>query len=152
MNKVIISHTAGGIVLNAKGQVAVVNQDHVSWSLPKGHIEEGEKPVEAAVREIEEETGITQLELIEEFQPYERFKIGQDGIGEDKSDKKIIHMFLFTTNQTEFAPTDPRHSEVRWVEIDQVADLLTHERDKQFFQSVSNLILQKLPNTNGRFS
>ena len=43
---------ATGVVVNKKGEVVVVNQNHNSWSLPKGHIEKGEDPLAAAKREI----------------------------------------------------------------------------------------------------
>ncbi len=33
---------AGGIVINRKQEVAIVNQNHDSWSLPKGHMDPGE--------------------------------------------------------------------------------------------------------------
>ena len=55
---------AGGIVINALNQVAIVNQNHNSWSLPKGHIDPDESKLETAKREIYEETGITDLRLI----------------------------------------------------------------------------------------
>ena len=55
---------AGGIVINKNKEVAVVNQNHDSWSLPKGHIDPGESNLETAKREIYEETGIIDLKLI----------------------------------------------------------------------------------------
>ncbi len=56
-----MNHTrsAGGIVLNRDGRVAVVSQGGVSWSLPKGHIEAGETAADAARREVQEEAGIS---------------------------------------------------------------------------------------------
>ena len=53
---------AGGIVVN-DGQFAAI-QRHGIPDLPKGHIEEGEEPAIAALREVEEETGLSQLEII----------------------------------------------------------------------------------------
>ena len=55
------TESAGGVVLNKKGEVLIVNQYGNSWSLPKGHIEEGEEILEAAKREIYEESGIKNL-------------------------------------------------------------------------------------------
>ena len=53
--------SAGGVVLNNKGEILIVNQHGNSWSLPKGHIEEGEEILEAAKRETYEESGIRNL-------------------------------------------------------------------------------------------
>lgn len=54
-----IKHTksAGGVVVNQKGEILVVNQDKTSWSLPKGHIDNNESAEVAARREIYEECG-----------------------------------------------------------------------------------------------
>ena len=130
--------TAGGIVLNKKGLVLVVSQNGNSWSLPKGHIDEGEDKLQAAIREIYEESGISELELIKELDSYERYRIGLDG-GEDKSELKQIFMFLFKTNQEVLKPIDPTNPEARWIEKEKVAELLTHKKDKGFFLKVMNL-------------
>ena len=55
------TQSAGGVVLNKKNEVLVVNQRGNSWSLPKGHIEDGEDKIQTAKREVYEESGINQL-------------------------------------------------------------------------------------------
>jgi diadenosine hexaphosphate hydrolase (ATP-forming) len=50
---------AGGVVFNADGDVLLIRHQSGSWVFPKGHIESGEIPLETAVREIEEEAGVT---------------------------------------------------------------------------------------------
>ncbi|MBI3591544.1 MAG: NUDIX domain-containing protein [Candidatus Melainabacteria bacterium] len=129
------TETAGGVVVNEKGLVLVVNQNNNSWSLPKGHVDEGETKLEAAVREIYEESGVRNLEFIKELGNYERFRIGLDG-GEDKSELKKIYMFLFKTKQEALKPLDPTNPEARWIKKEKVAELLTHKKDKEFFLSV----------------
>ena len=124
--------SAGGVVLNKKGQVLVVNQKGTSWSLPKGHIENEESPVEAAKREIYEESGINRLKLIKELGKYQRYKISLDG-GDDKSEMKTIFMFLFSTHQEILKPQDPENPDAKWVDKNRVAELLTHKKDKEFF-------------------
>lgn len=124
--------SAGGVVVNRHREVLIVNQKGTSWSFPKGHIEEGEDPITAARREIHEESGITDLELIEELGSYQRYKIDESG-GEDKSELKTIIMFLFRTKQDSLKPVDPENPEAKWVERSKVTDLLTHPRDKEFF-------------------
>lgn len=126
------TESAGGIVVNEEGLVLVVNQNGTSWSLPKGHIEDGEDKLSAARREIYEESGVTELSLVRELGSYERHRIGVSG-REDQSELKVIHMFLFTTSQTELSPVDPQNPEARWVEREKVVELLTHQKDKEFF-------------------
>lgn len=130
------TESAGGIVLNALNEVAVVSQMGDSWSLPKGYVDPGETPQAAAEREVREETGIVQLAFIRELGCYERYRIAKGGAGEDESELKRIHMYLFRTNQQALAPEDPANPEARWVPIEKVAELLTHPKDKTFFESV----------------
>ena len=129
------TRTAGGVVINGEGEVLVVSQRGTSWSLPKGHIDLGEDALAAARREIYEESGIRDLELTRELGSYERYKIGLDG-GEERSELKVITMFLFRTSEKVLKPVDPDNPEARWVEKTKVALLLTHEKDKEFFRGV----------------
>jgi 8-oxo-dGTP diphosphatase len=136
-----VSYVAGGVVLDGKGNVVVVNTNGDSWSLPKGHIEEGESAEAAAMREIAEEAGITDLKLVKGLGTYQRYRIGAGGKGNDVTQQKIITMFLFKTAQRQLAPQDPMHPEARWVAAERVADLLTHPKDKTFFQNVMPVIM-----------
>ena len=129
------TQSAGGVVLNAKGEVLVVNQNWDSWSLPKGHIDPGEDALGAARREIYEESGLTNLTLVRDLGSYKRYKISLDG-GDDTSELKTIHMFLFTTDQEKLEPIDPGNPEARWLKKSEVASLLTHQKDKEFFQGI----------------
>ncbi len=131
----IKTHSAGGVVTNIEGKVLVVSQHGTSWSLPKGHIDPGEDALDAARREIYEESGIRDLELIRELGSYERHKIGVNG-DDDRSELKVITMFLFRTSEKLLKPVDPDNPEAKWVERSKVARLLTHEKDKEFFQGV----------------
>lgn len=60
--------TAGGIVWrkNKKGEVEILLLQDVKgrWSIPKGHIEEGESPKETAEREIREETSLKEMRMM----------------------------------------------------------------------------------------
>jgi 8-oxo-dGTP pyrophosphatase MutT (NUDIX family) len=50
--------SAGGLVVKG-GQILLISTQAGRWQLPKGHIEDGETPEAAAVREVREETGVT---------------------------------------------------------------------------------------------
>jgi mutator protein MutT len=60
MSKKIIA--AGGLVINEKNELLLMFR-RGKWDLPKGKVDEGEKLETAAVREVQEETGISKLEL-----------------------------------------------------------------------------------------
>jgi ADP-ribose pyrophosphatase YjhB (NUDIX family) len=129
-----VTISAGGVVIN-KGKVLVVNQDGRAWSLPKGHVDPGEEPLEAAIREIREESGVTELEFISNLGSYGRYKIGLKA-SEDKKEWKILIFFLFKTKQNELKPLDPNNPQARWVDPSEVEALLTHPKDKAFFKNI----------------
>ncbi len=133
------TESAGGVVVNKKGEVLVVSQNGKSWSLPKGHIDPGEDALAAAKREIYEESGVKHLVLVKALGRYQRHRIHLKG-GEDLSELKTIHMFWFKTDQERLQPIDPKNPEARWVKKEEVASLLTHEKDKAFFREVVKLL------------
>jgi len=132
-SKVTVS--AGGVVINQQGMILVVNQRGTTWSLPKGHIDPGEEPIEAAIREIREESGISKVEYSKTLGAYGRYKIGLN-TPEDRQEWKVLLFFLFKTQQNELSPEDPHNPQARWVHPDEVEGLLTHPKDKAFYESI----------------
>ena len=134
------SDIAGGVVVGPKGKILVVNQNNNSWSLPKGQVEKGENELTAAKREIHEEAGIEEKnrELIKDLGSYKRTRISKNGKGEVDNEIRTRRMYLFKTSQIESAPIDPENPEARWVEIDKVSSLLTHKKDKEFFDKIKD--------------
>ena len=59
----------GGLVINEAGELLLIYR-RGKWDLPKGHMEKGESIKETALREVSEETGVTQLELVTELYPF----------------------------------------------------------------------------------
>jgi ADP-ribose pyrophosphatase YjhB (NUDIX family) len=133
---------AGGIVINDKQEVVIVNQNHDSYSLPKGHVDPGENYLETAKREIYEETGIKSLEYIKDLGSYSRYRIGLDGT-DDKSEMKTIFIFLFQTNQVDLDPIDPNNPFALWINYDRVNEYLTHKEDKLFYNNTLKLWVKK---------
>ena len=128
------SKIAGGVVVGNDGKIIVVSQHGTSWSLPKGRVEENENELETAKREIYEESGIKDLELVKKLGTYERYSMG------DESELKTRTFFLFRTSEKELKPIDPENPEAKWVEKERVAELLTHPKDKEFFLKIINEI------------
>ena len=127
--------SGGGVVLNKDGHVLVVNQKGTSWSLPKGKVDPGEDLLQAARREIYEESGVSELDYIKELGTYSRNKIGLNGT-EDKDELKTITFFLFTTEQMELDPQDSDNPEAIWLKPEDVEAKLTHPKDKEFYKGI----------------
>jgi len=129
--------SAGGVVQNGKGEILLVEQHGNTWSLPKGGVEEGESELDAAKREIYEETGVRDLELLGELGSYERYSFAKDGVSEVKElGLRRRTIFLFRTNEMELKPEDGEVTEARWVSYEEALSLLSHPKDREFLESV----------------
>lgn len=62
----VYEEAAGGLVVNEQHQVLVIKNREL-WQLPKGHVEKGETYVDAAIREVQEECGISNPTIIKEL-------------------------------------------------------------------------------------
>lgn len=72
--KLTVNKAAGGLVKNSKGEILFIYRSG-KWDLPKGGIEKGEELHQTAIREVEEETGVSGLEITEKLsKTYHVFK------------------------------------------------------------------------------
>jgi len=133
--KTIQTASAGGVIVN-NNDVLVVSQHGRTWSLPKGHIEPNETPLQTAYREIYEETGLLHLNYIKPLGSYKRYKIGKNPNQDDLSEEKTLHFFLFTTNQRHVQSQDTDNPDVCWVPIEQINSILTKDKDQEFFEKI----------------
>ena len=67
-----LEFSAGGLVLDTEGRVLLIRardlRDQPVWTLPKGALKPGESSVDAALREVQEETGY-RCEIVREMAP-----------------------------------------------------------------------------------
>lgn len=106
-----VIEAAGGIVQNTKKELLFIFRLG-KWDLPKGKMEKGEKSDECALREVEEETGVTNLKL--------KKKIGETYHTYDEYGKhilKITHWYYLTCSTTQqLTPqTEENITAVKWV-------------------------------------
>lgn len=137
--------TAGGIVIGDNGTIAMVRHKvgNGAWLFPKGHTEPGESDEEAARREIAEEAGITDLELLGDLGTYERYHILPDG-KDDCSELKEIHMFLFAAAPgTLIAPANEMDG-ARWVSLSRVVAECGSKADGAWFARVFERVRQSV--------
>jgi 8-oxo-dGTP diphosphatase len=115
---------AGGVVWrrSSKGTIKVLlvhRPRYDDWSLPKGKLDPGESHRHAALREVEEETGL-RCETRDELDEV-RYR-------DRKGRTKHVRYWAMEPVDGEFEPND-EVDEVRWVTIDDVARLVTYPRD-----------------------
>jgi 8-oxo-dGTP diphosphatase len=118
---------AGGLVLR-DGEIAVVHRPRYDdWSLPKGKLDPGEDFAQAALREVEEETGL-------------RCKLGRalgDATYRDRRDRqKLVRYFEMTPDEGEFERND-EVDELRWLAPADARELLTYEFDRELVDRLS---------------
>lgn len=122
--------TSCGAVVKRGSLYVIVEQGPDEWSLPKGKIKKGESKKQTAVREVKEETGISQIDRMNYLGSYRREQFG------NKKVLKIIHIFLFETNQKDLQPQVKDILRAQWVSKDDLIKNLSHALDKQFVSAV----------------
>jgi len=108
------------------------------WGFPKGHIEENESELDAARREIFEETGIGELEFIPGFKEKERFVFRQDGI--------LIHkqvIFFLAQAKTNAIQLSVEHQDFIWLPFEKAVEQATFPSAKQMIQKAHEFLMKE---------
>ena len=133
--KIRESVSAGGIVVRIEDRqawIALVREMPLSeYILPKGQVEAGEGIEAAALREIEEEAGLSDLQ-------FEAYLGERQRLNYAKDRWKIIHYFLFITRQTAGAPTDPSHDyRCEWFPTDALPEFFWPEQRQLVLETLA---------------
>ena len=123
---------AGGIVYrdrNGDGiEVALVHRPaYDDWTFPKGKLKQDERDEEAALREVEEETGLRcRLER----------ELGGVSYRDRKGRPKIVRYWVMRPLGGRFTPTD-EVDELRWLPMDRAQALLSYEHDRMLLRMMT---------------
>ena len=148
--------SAGGIVLRkgtkvskgSNGTKVLVTQHsgHHGWDFPKGHVEQGESSEQAALREVEEETGV-KAEIVEKVGKTEYFYF-QDGpdfakasSGKERNFKTVVYFLMKFVDQGEATTADEVEAIV-WLDPEEVENKLTFKDTKELWRKVRSKIEQ----------
>ena len=122
---------AGGVVVRDGGsgtEVCVVHRPRYDdWTFPKGKLDPGESFEDAALREVEEETGLRCT--LESELPSTEYR-------DHKDREKIVRYWQMEMDEDPgFTPND-EVDELRWLPMDEARKLLTYERDGELLQGL----------------
>ena len=103
-----------------------------TWVLPKGHIEAGESLEQAALREIHEETGLANVQLIHYLGSFVRHSAKDNG----DAIEKTIHFYLaYAPDSAQpHLPLEASFAEVGWFSLEEAVEQLSYETDRTFLK------------------
>lgn len=133
--------SAGGLIVDRSDPAlpaAVIGRTdrrgRLVWSLPKGHLEEGESAEDAAVREVEEETGIRGRVLA----PLGTIDFWFVTAG--RRIHKTVHHYLLEAAGGELSDEDVEVTEVAWVPFVELEKRLAYDGERRLVAAAAELL------------
>ena len=132
--------SAGGVVfrvVDGRPLYLIIRDSYRNWGFPKGHLETGERPEDAALREVAEETGLDDLAVrgsIDTIDWFFRFRC--------QLIHKVCHFFLMETSSTS---TSPQHAEgitaCRWSAFDEAQALISYSNAREVLRRAQEMLV-----------
>lgn len=120
---------AGGVVVRNGRVVLIHRPKYDDWSFPKGKLDPGESFEDAALREVEEETGL-RCTLGREL-PSTEYR-------DAKGRPKLVRYWEMKPVAGEFTPTN-EVDDLRWLEFARAAGVLSYEHDREVLRAVNRV-------------
>jgi len=128
-----ILEAAGGLVVNDKSEILFIYRNGF-WDLPKGKIEKGEKKKIAAVREVEEECGITNPVIMEKLiTTYHTYEMK----GENIFKPTYWYAMKYTGDEALIPQTEEGITKVKWVGINNLEEQMNNT-----FEAIKDVVLK----------
>ena len=124
----------GIVVLNKENKVFVakrIDNPKNFWQMPQGGVDEGENYLNAAYRELEEETGIKNIELIKEIEGITTYELPHHLLGiiwkgkyRGQEQKWFIMRFLGKDDEINIKTIKPEFLEWKWININSITEVV----------------------------
>lgn len=116
------------------------NRNGNFWGFPKGHAEEGEEAIEAACRELLEETNLEVLSIIRKEPFIEKYSFQK----EDHIVDKTVEFYLAYTTE-EAKVDDSEIHEGKWISLQEAVSLSTYEEGKALCKEIASFLFCDQP-------
>ena len=140
-------------MLNKNNQIFVarrIDNPKDFWQMPQGGIDKGETPLEAAYRELKEETSIKSVKIIQEIKDEITYNLPDNLLGiiwkgkyKGQTQKWLVMKFLGDDKEIDLKTKHPEFLEWKWINVenitDKVVDFKLHVYEK-IKREVKNLI------------
>lgn len=138
----MISETSCGIIpvkkIDGKWHVLLVQHRAGHWAFPKGHLEFGESPEQAAIRELREETGLSIVRRLSQNSFIDRYQFSIHGNTVDKT----VRYFLAEVEGIVALQTEEL-VDYCWVLLDHAADKITFSQTRELWQKILHFFKYK---------
>ena len=136
-------YSAGAILFSLnenshKMEYLLLHNTSGHWEFPKGNFEVGEDGFETARREICEETGITDIEFVKDFESKIEYYFKRS----DKLVRKRVIFYMARTN-TRKVMLSSEHDAYAWKEYNEAINQLTYENAKDLLKKAKSVVLDR---------
>ena len=139
----MIEETSAGIVLFRKEESKILflllHYPSGHWDFVKGKMEKGESTHETAIREAKEETGITDITFIENFEEWIEYNFKHQG---ELVQKKVV--FFLAETKTKEVKISHEHSGYTWMDYNSSMEKTTFDNAKTVLTKAQKLLSDTL--------
>lgn len=127
--------SAGGVIINGDQVLVLLGIQKEELRLPKGHVEDGETPEQAAMREVAEESGYFQTSILKDLGQEEvifDFKHSREGWMHVVRTERYFLMELSSDATQPLSGPDAGRYRPRWISLDDAVANLTFEAEREW--------------------
>jgi len=139
----MIEETSAGIVLfrkeKSKKLFLLLHYPSGHWDFVKGKMEEGESTHQTAIRETKEETGITDITFLENFEEWIEYNFQYQG---ELVNKKVV--FFLAETKTEKVKISHEHQNYAWMDYNTSMEKTTFDNAKTVLTKAQTLLSNTL--------
>ena len=124
----------GIVLLNSENKVFVgkrIDNPHNYWQMPQGGVDKNETLLQAAKRELEEETGVKTVKLIKELDGWLTYDLPKRLLGKvwkgkysGQKQKWFLMKFIGNDNEINVKTKHPEFLEFKWIDLDKITEVV----------------------------